>query len=156
MQKKVTLVVFSGDLDRALAAFIIATGAAASDMKVTMFFTFWGLNIIKKEKVKSKGFLKKIMNFLNSGNAKKLALSKFNMLGLGTAMMKKFMKEQKMPSLPEMIQIAHKQNVKMIACTTTIGIMGLENDSFIPEADTIAGVSTYLADAAESQVTLFI
>ncbi|MBU0579710.1 MAG: DsrE/DsrF/DrsH-like family protein [Candidatus Margulisbacteria bacterium] len=156
MAKKVTLVVFSGELDRALAAFIIATGAAASGMEVTMFFTFWGLNIIKKDKVKSKGFFKKLMNLLNRGGAKRLALSKLHMLGLGTVMLKKFMKDSKMPSLPEMIKMAKGLGVKMIACTTSIGVMGLENDSFIPEVDTLAGVSSYLGDASEAQVNLFI
>ena len=156
MSKKVTLVVFSSDLDKALAAFIIATGAAASGMQVTMFFTFWGLNIVKKDVVKSRGLIKKIMNLLNNRNAKRLALSKFHMLGLGTWLIKKFMKDQKIPTLPELIKMAKQMGVKMIACTTSIGIMSLEKDSFLSEVDTLAGVSSYLVDAAEAQINLFI
>jgi len=156
MSKKVTIIVFSGDLDKALAAFIIAQGAAASGFAVTMFFTFWGLNVVKKERVYSKGILKKMMNWMNRGAARRLALSKFHMLGMGTAMMKMFMKESKIPSLEEMIVTAKQLGVKMIACTTSIGMMGLSADSFIPEVDTLAGVTSYLGEAADAQINLFI
>ena len=96
-KEKLTLVVFSGDLDRALAAFIIATTAASMGAEVTMFFTFWGLNIIKKNEgsIKSQGVMRKMLNFMNRGGSKRLKLSKFNMLGMGTWMMKQLMKDIK-------------------------------------------------------------
>jgi peroxiredoxin family protein len=96
-KEKFTLVLFSGDLDKALAAFILATTAASMGMEVTMFFTFWGLNVIKRNEgpIKSKGIMRKMLNVLNRGGSSRLKLSKFNMLGMGTWMMKKMMTESK-------------------------------------------------------------
>src|SRR4030065_1868232 len=126
-KEKFTIVVFSGDLDKAMAAFIMATTAVSMGMEVTMFFTFWGLNIIKRNKgsIKSKGLMRKMLNILNRGGSSRLKLSKFNMLGLGTWMMKKLMKETNTPSIDEMITMAHEMGVKLVACTTTCGVMGL-------------------------------
>src|SRR3990172_8725859 len=102
---KLTIAVLSGDLERALAAFMLAVTGASMGMEVTMFFTFWGLNIIKKNEgsIKSQGLMKKMLNRMNRGGSKRLKLSRFNMLGLGTWMMKKLMKEANMPSLDEYI-----------------------------------------------------
>ena len=155
---KLTLVVFSGDFDRALAAFILATTAASMDMDVTMFFTFWGLNIIKKNEgpIKSKGIMRKMLNFMNRGGTKRLKLSKFNMLGAGTWMMKQLMKDIKHPSIDEMITMAHDMGVKLIACTTSCGVMGLPEDSFRAEVESLAGAAYFLDEARTSKVTLFI
>src|SRR4030042_1169025 len=108
-KEKMTLMVLSGDLDKALAAFILATTGASMGMEVQMFFTFWGLNIIKKNEgsIKSKGLMRKMLNIMNRGGSKRLKLSRFNMFGLGTWMMKRLMKEINMPSLDELISMAH-------------------------------------------------
>src|SRR3990172_11053787 len=104
-KEKMTIVLFSGELDKALAAFILATTGASMGMEVSMFFTFWGLNIIKKNEgsIQSKGLMRKMLNMMNRGGSKRLKLSRFNMLGMGTWMMKKLMKEANMPSLDEYI-----------------------------------------------------
>ena len=157
-KEKLTVVVFSGDLDRALAAFILATTGASMGMEVSMFFTFWGLNIIKKNEggIKSKGLMRKMLNFMNRGGSKRLKLSKFNMFGLGTWMMKKLMKEVNYPSIDDFISMAHQMGVKLIACTTTCGIMGLNEDAFRSEVESMAGAAYFLEEARDSKVTLFI
>lgn len=157
-KEKMSIVVFSGELDKALAAFIIATTGASMGMEVKMFFTFWGLNIIKKNEgsLKSKGIMRKMLNIMNRGGSKRLKMSKFHMFGMGTWMMKRLMKEVKMPSLEELIVMAHSMGVKLIPCSTTCGLMGLAEDSFRPEAEGIAGAAYFLNEARESKVTLFI
>ena len=158
MGDKVTLVVFSGELDKALAAFNIAIGAASSGMEVSMFFTFWGLNVIKKNEgpLRSKGLRRKMLNFMNRGGAKRLPLSRFHIFGLGKWMMLKLMKESKFPSLDEMIALAKSMDVKFMACTTSMGLMAISRDAFIPGVDSYCGVATYLAEARESRLNLFI
>ena len=158
MPEKVTLVVFSGELDKALAAFNIAIGAASSGMEVSMFFTFWGLNIIKKNQgsIRSRGIMRKMLNFMNRGGSKRLPLSKFQMFGLGKWMMGRLMRAAKFPSLEEMIGLAREVGVKFIACTTTMGMMGISREAFIPEVDSFAGVATYLSEAREARLNLFV
>ncbi len=158
MPEKVTLVVFSGEMDKALAAFNIAIGAASMGMEVSMFFTFWGLNIIKKNQgpIKSRGTMRKMLNFMNRGGSKRIHLSKFHMMGLGTWMMKRLMKDINFPQLEELMSMAKEMGVKFIACTTSMGIMGISKEAFIPEVDSFAGVATYLAEAKEGKVNLFI
>ncbi len=159
-REKLTMAILSGDLERALAAFMLAITGASMGMEVSMFFTFWGLNIIKKNEgsIKSKGLMRKMLNLLNRGGAKRLKLSKLNMFGLGTWMMKRLMKDTNMPSIDEYIAMAHQMGVKLIACTTTCGVMGLlaEKGTFRSEVDTLAGAAYFLGEAKESKVTLFI
>ncbi len=157
-KEKLTIVVFSGDLDKALAAFILATSGASMGMEVSMFFTFWGLNIIKKNKgaLKSKGLMRKMLNFMNRGGSQRLKLSRFNMLGLGTWMMKRLMKDVNYPSIDEFITMAHQMGVKLIACTTSCGIMGIPEDAFRSEVDSLAGAAYFLGEAREAKVSLFI
>ena len=151
------LVVFSGDMDKVLAAFILATTAASMGMEVNMFFTFWGLNVLRKKKFTSgKNLLQKMMNFMNRGGADRLPLSKFNMLGAGPLMMKLLMKQSKVPSIMELIKIAKELGVKFIACTTTFSFMGFTKDDFIPEVDDYAGAATYLSLAKEGKISYFI
>ena len=158
MAEKMTLIVFSGDMDKALAAFNLAIGGASMGMEVSMFFTFWGLNVIKKNEgsIKSKGIMRKMLNFMNRGGAKRLGLSKFHMFGMGKWMMGKLMKDVRFPSAQELMIMAHQSGVKFIACTTSMGMMGLGKEAFIPEVDSYAGVATYLADAKDGRVNLFI
>jgi peroxiredoxin family protein len=158
MAEKITLVVFSGEMDKAMAAFNIAIGAASMGMEVSMFFTFWGLNIIKKNEgsIKSRGMMRKMLNFMNRGGSKRLPLSRFHMAGLGKWMMSKLMREAKFPSVDELIATAKEAGVKFIACTNTMGVMGLTKDAFIPEVDSFGGVAAYLAEAKEGRVNLFV
>lgn len=158
MTEKITIIVFSGDLDKALAAFNLAIGAAAMEMKVTMFFTFWGLNVIRKDKKvsRAKGMMRKMLNLVNRGGAKRLPLSRLNMGGLGGSMMKKLMKASKIPPLEEMIRMAHEMGVEFIACTTSMGMMGISREDLITEVGRLAGVATYLGEAGEGKINLFI
>jgi len=157
-KEKLTIVVFSGDLDKAMAAFILATTGASMGMDVTMFFTFWGLNIIKKNEggIKSNGLMRKMLNLLNRGGSKRLKLSKFNMFGLGTWMMKKLMKESNYPTIDQFITMAQAMGVKIVPCSTTCGIMGLQQDAFRSEVGDTVGAAYFLGEARESKVTLFI
>lgn len=158
MDDEMTLIVFSDNLDRVLAAFILATGAASMGMKPTMFFTFWGLNVLKKKKASRvpKNWIKRMMSLVNRRKADSLKLSKFHMLGLGTLMMKKIMKKSKLPSVRELIVLTKEMGVKIIACTTSMDIMGVHKDDLIKEVDTTAGVATYLSIAKGSKINLFV
>jgi peroxiredoxin family protein len=157
-KEQMSIIVFSGEMDKALAAFNLAIGGAMSGMAVTMFFTFWGLNVIKKNEgsIKSQGIMKKMLNAMNRGGPKRLPLSRFHMLGMGKWMMKKLMKDINFPEVEEQIKIAKEFEVKFIACTTSMGMMGIGHEAFIPEIDSFAGVATYMATARESKVNLFI
>jgi peroxiredoxin family protein len=157
-KEQLTMVIFSGDLDKALAAFIIATTAASMGMEVTMFFTFWGLNVIKRNQgnVKSKGIMRKMLNIMNRGGPKRLKLSRFNMFGIGTWMMKRLMKESNMPSIEELISMAQEMGVKMYPCSTSCGVLGLPDDAFAGGIMSQAGAAFFLGKARESKVTLFI
>ena len=156
--EKVTIVLLSGDMDRTMAAFIIATGAAAMGMQVTMFFTFWGLNAIRKPgaSTSAKDWLRRMFGLLNRGGAKHLPLSRFHFGGLGTRMMKRVMHQHRMPGIPELMQTALDLDVQFIACTTTMGLMGISKDTLIEGVDQLAGVTTYLAEARQGSVNLFI
>ena len=156
--EKVTIVLLSGDMDRAMAAFIIATGAAAMGMQVTMFFTFWGLNAIRKPgaSTSAKDWLRRMFGALNTGGADNLPLSRFHFGGMGTRMMKRVMRQHRMPEIPELLQTALDLGVRFIACTTTMGLMGITKDTLIEGVDQLAGVTTYLAEARHGSVNLFI
>ena len=155
---KMTLILFSGEMDKALAAFTLATTAASMGFEVSIFFTFWGLNAIRKGGLTSKklNILQKMFGLLNKGGNIKLPLSKFNMAGMGPFMMKKLMKSKKMASLEDLMKLARELKVKFIACTTSCGVMGLERTDLIGEVDEMAGAATYLAEAKDSKINLFI
>lgn len=155
---KATIILFSDDLDKVIAAFTLAVSSASMGMETTIFFTFWGLNVIKKNEgnIESKGIMRKMLNIMNRGGVKRLKLSKFNMGGVGTKMMKVLMKDIKMPDVSDMIKTAKQLGVKFVACTTSIGVMGLSKDAFIPEVDEFAGAATYIGIAKESKINLFI
>lgn len=151
-----TIILFSGELDKAIAAFTLATTAAASGMDVSIFFTFWGLNVLKKSRFSvsaSQNILQKMFNFMSTSE---LPVSKLNMLGLGPWMMKKLMKKSKMASLSDLMKLARRLNVKYIACTTSCGVLGLTKENLIEDVNEFAGASTYLAEAKESKINLFI
>jgi len=157
-KEKLSIVVFSGELDRALAAFMLATTGASMGMDVSMYFTFWGLNVIKKNRgpIRSKGLMRKMLNMINRGGSQRLKLSKFHMFGLGTWMIKRLMKEINTPSIDEFVKMAQEMGVKLIACTTSCGLMGLPEDAFRSEVASLAGAAYFLGEARQSKVTLFI
>ncbi|MFZ5651612.1 MAG: DsrE/DsrF/DrsH-like family protein [Bacillota bacterium] len=154
---KKTIIVFSGDLDKVMAAFVIANGAAAMGDEVTMFFTFWGLNTLRKpEKVSvKKSFLQGMFGMMMPRGAERLGISKMNFGGMGASMMKLVMKQQNVTSLPDLIQTAREQGIKMIACTMSMDVMGIREEELIDGLE-FAGVATYLAEADEANVNLFI
>lgn len=152
-----TMVVFSGDLDKALASFIIATGARAMGKEVTMFFTFWGLNIIKDPqaaKVQKSG-LDKLFSKMMPKSIQQLPISKMNMFGLGSKMIQHVMKKKQVDPLAEMIQKAEQLGVKMVACSMSMDIMAIEQEELLPSIE-IGGVGAYLGDASDSNLNLFI
>lgn len=152
-----TMVVFSGDLDKVLASFIIANGALAMGKKVNMFFTFWGLNALRKENYtnNNKGFLDKMFGMMMPKGVNRLKLSKLNMGGMGTAMMKYVMKQKNVNSLEELIETFIKNGGKMTACTMSMDVMGITKEELIDGIE-YAGVANYLGDAEESFSNLFI
>jgi peroxiredoxin family protein/TusA-related sulfurtransferase/rhodanese-related sulfurtransferase len=152
-----TIIVFSGDLDKALASFIIANGAASMGRPVTMFFTFWGLNVLRKAEKQNvaKSFMESMFGFMLPRGSGKLKLSKMNMGGMGTVMMKKIMKAKNVSSLEELIKSAMDAGVKVVACTMSMDIMGIKEEELI-EGVELGGVGAYLGDAEESNVNLFI
>ncbi|MFC4305056.1 DsrE/DsrF/DrsH-like family protein [Cohnella boryungensis] len=156
-KEQTTIVLFSGELDKAIAAFIIANGAAAYDHEVTMFFTFWGLNAMRKEEaVKTdKGWLEKIFGWMMPRGANKLGLSRMNILGMGPSMIRHVMKKHKALSLPQLIGLAQEQGVKLVACTMTMDLLGLKREELIDGME-LAGVAAYLGDATKAKVNLFI
>lgn len=152
-----TMVVFSGDLDKAIASFIIANGAASMGKKVTMFFTFWGLNILRKhEKVSvQKGLMDKMFGFMMPRGSKRLKLSKMNMMGMGGKMIRKVMKNKNITSLEDLIQSAIDSGIEIVACQMSMDVMGLKKEELI-DGVKIGGVGYYLGEAEDSNVNLFI
>ncbi|WP_223590259.1 DsrE/DsrF/DrsH-like family protein [Neobacillus bataviensis] len=156
-KKKTTIVLFSGDYDKAMAAYIIVNGAAAYDHKVTIFHTFWGLNTLRKDEnipVK-KGFMEKMFGKMMPRGADKMGLSKMNFAGFGPKMIKDIMKKHNAMSLPQLIEMAQEQDVKLVACTMTMDLLGLKEEELLDDIE-YAGVAAYLADAEEGNVNLFI
>ncbi|MEK5253315.1 FAD-dependent oxidoreductase [Paenibacillus sp. FSL F4-0125] len=152
-----TMVVFSGDLDKAIASFIIANGAASSGKKVTMFFTFWGLNIIRKdEKVPvNKNIIGKMFGAMMPRGSRKLTLSNMNMMGMGSKMIRSVMKNNNVSSLEELIQMAVDQGVEIVACQMSMDLMGITREELI-DGVKIGGVGYYLGQADQSNHNLFI
>ncbi|MFR2767963.1 MAG: DsrE/DsrF/DrsH-like family protein [Thomasclavelia sp.] len=152
-----TIVVFSGDLDKVLASFIIANGAATMNRPVTMFFTFWGLNVLRKsENIKvKKTFIDKLFGLMMPRGSHKLKLSKMNIAGIGTSMMKKVMDDKNVDSLEILMKKAIDNGVRLVACTMSMDIMGITKDELIDGVE-FGGVASYLADAEDSNVNLFI
>ena len=155
---KKTIILFSGDLDKAMAALIIASGAAAMGNEVTLFFTFWGLNLLRKDykvKVTGKSFLQFMFGKMMPRGAGKFGLSKMNFAGLGAPLMKKVMKDEGVMSIPELLASAREQGIKLVACTMTMDVLGLKKEELFDDIE-YAGVASYLGEADEANVNLFI
>jgi len=170
LQKKVTkiekgtkdqlsMVVFSGDLDKLLAAMIIATGATAMDTEVKMFFTFWATAALRdpKKNPKGKDLMSTMFGWMLPKGSKKLKLSKMNMCGMGTAMLKDLMKKKNVTSLEDLFKTAGELGVEINICQMSMDLMGFSKEEMIDYPNLkYVGVGTYLADASESKIQLFI
>jgi peroxiredoxin family protein len=155
-EDRVTIVVFSGDLDRVLAAFIIATGAAAMGQQASMFFTFWGLSVVKKEtSFEGKTVFQKMMAMMSPGSSQSLPVSKMNYFGVGAKMLRAMMKQRNVSSLEELIGLAREMGIRMIACEMSRDVMGIKESELMPGLE-CGGVATFLGDALTSRASLFI
>jgi peroxiredoxin family protein len=157
VDNRATIVVFSGELDKVLAAFVIATGAAAAGLETSMFFTFWGLAALKKRGAAGgpKGLKEKMFSLMTPGGSTSLPTSKLNFFGMGAAMLRAMMKDKNIASLEELMALARDLDIKMIACTMSMDAMGVAPEELV-DGLVFGGVATYMADAASSRVTLFV
>jgi len=157
-ENRATIVVFSGDLDKVLAGLVIATGAAAAGLETTIFFTFWGLCVLKKTQVAlagQKNIKEKMFALLTPSGSKSLGVSRMNFMGIGAKMLRSMMKDKGIASLEELMAAARGLRVKFIACTMSMDAMGVTKDELVDGLE-YGGVATYMADASRSKVTLFI
>lgn len=153
---KVAIVVFSGDLDRVLAAFVIATGAAALGQEVSMFFTFWGLSVLKKKSsLANKNIFEKAMAVMSPGSSEELPVSQMNYFGVGAKMLRKMMKDKNVSSLEEMIAMAKEMDVKLLACEMSRDVMGVSDEELMDGLEP-AGVASFLGESLRSRTNLFI
>lgn len=156
LENHLSMVVFSGDLDRVLAAFVIASGAAASGMEVSMFFTFWGLTALRqKRESRGKTFFQKLMGWMTPVGTRGLGVSKMNFGGIGAKMLRTMMRQQGVPQLEEMAQMARDLGVRIVACQMSMDVMGIHKEELVDGIE-VGGVATFLGDATKSKATLFI
>ena len=158
-EDKLSMVVFSGDLDKVLASFIIATGAAAMGMEVVMFFTFWATPVLrdKNKKAGDKDFMGKMFGTMLPKGTDGVKLSKMNMGGMGTSMMRSLMKKKNVASLDQLMEVAAEMGVKIFVCEMSMDLMGFKHEEMVDYPGlTYCGVATFLDEAASSRVQLFI
>ena len=155
-EDKIALIVFSGDLDKVLASFVIATGAAALGQEVSMFFTFWGLSVLKKQSTLSgKSLFEKMMAMMSPSSSTQLPVSKMNYFGVGAKMLRKMMKDKNVSSLEEMIAMAREMGVRMLACEMSRDVMGISDEELVDGLEP-AGVASFLGESLRSRTNLFI
>jgi len=156
-EDRAALVVFSGDLDRVLAAFVIATGAAAAGLETSMFFTFWGLSAVKRKGALAsrKGFKQRMFAAMTPSSSEGLGTSQLNFFGMGAMMLRSMMKEQGIASLEELMAMARDLGVKMTACTMSMDAMGIPKEDLLGQLE-FGGVAAFMADASRARVSLFI
>ncbi len=155
-RKKATIIVISGDFDKLFAAFSIATGAAAANMDVTMFFTFWGLRALKKNLRTGNGLFGRMIGLIEGGDITKANPSKYGFLGIGRWMFGKMMKSKNVAGLYELRQLAIELGVKMYSCQTSMQVMEIENEKLIDEVTDTAGVALMVEQAQKSEFSFFI
>ena len=158
-ENKISMIVFSGDLDKVLASFVIGTGAVAMGMDVVMFFTFWGTPVLRKKggKASGKDFMSKMFGAMLPEGTSSVKLSKMNMGGMGTAMMKSLMKKKNVASLEQMLEMAAELGVRIFICEMSMDLMGFKREEIIDYPDlTYCGVAKFLEEAQNSRVQLFI
>ena len=156
-EDRAALVVFSGDLDRVLAAFVIATGAAAAGLETSMFFTFWGLSVLKKKGARAPGkdLKQRMFALMTPSGSEALGTSKLNFFGMGAAMLRSMMKRQSIASLEELMVMARDLGVKTTACTMSMDAMGIAREELCDGLE-YGGVAAFMADASRARVSLFI
>jgi peroxiredoxin family protein len=154
--KKLSMIVFSGDMDKVMAAFIIATGAAASGMEVIMFFTFWGLKAIQVGTRTGTGLFGRMLGLMNRGGIDRIGPSRFNFGGMGRWMFKVMMRQHQVTPLHELRQMAIDLGVKLLPCGMSMDVMEIGREHLIPEATEPVGVATFIEHSQQSQTTLFI
>ena len=155
-KKKMAMAVMIGYLDKLVGAFIIATSAAASNMDVTMFFTFWGLRAIKKNEKTGKSFMGKMMGLMEGGDINKADPSKYSMGGMGRWMFKKMMRDKKVASLPELRQMALDLGVKFYGCQMSMDVMDIPREKLIDEVEDCVGGGFFVEKATEADAQFFI
>lgn len=155
-KNRVTIVVFSGELDRVLAAFIIATGALAMGNEVSMFFTFWGLNALRQKRIMDgKNLPEKMMALMTPSSTRGMGTSNLNFFGAGSKMLRAMMKENNVETFEDMMNLAEELGATMYSCTMSQDVMGIERNE-LRENTQDAGAATFIADGLESRITLFI
>ena len=155
-EDRVAIVVFSGDLDRLIAAHIIATGAAAMGQQVSMFFTFWGLNALRQTKrLAGKRFTERLLTLMSPGGPQHLPLSRMNFFGMGAGMLRRMMADKHVASLEQLSALARELGVRVVACEMSRDVMAIQDDELAPGWET-GGVGTYLGEALKARATLFI
>lgn len=156
IEDRLAMIVFSGDLDKAIASFIVATGAAAMGLEVSMFFTFWGLSVIKKEtRFAGKNLLEQGFAAMLPGGSKNLPLSQMSFFGAGSKIIRKLMRDHEVASLEELIGMAQEFGVRMIACEMSQELLGIRDEELMDGVEH-GGVATFVGDASRSKVSLFI
>jgi peroxiredoxin family protein len=156
IEDRLSMVVFSGDLDKAIAAFIIASGAAALGLEVSMFFTFWGINIIKKDRrYGEKNLLEKGFTAMMPGNSENLPLSQMNYFGMGAKLIRKVMKDKGVASIEELIETAQGLGVRLVSCAMSQELLGISKQELMQGTED-GDVATFLGDASRARATLFI
>jgi len=157
VDQRAAIVLFSGDLDKALAALVIATGAAAAGLETTIFFTFWGLSVLKRKGAEAgaKGVKERMFALMTPRSSEGLGTSKLNFAGLGSRMLRAMMKDKNIASLEELIEVARDLGVRFMACTMSMDAMGVTREELLGGIE-YGGVAAYMADAVRSRVTLFI
>jgi peroxiredoxin family protein len=153
---KCTIIVFSGDMDKVFAAFIIATAAAAAGMETMMFFTFWGLKAVQKGNLTGKGFFGRMLGLMNRGGVNAIGPSRFNFGGIGRWMFKKMMSAKKVAPLSTLLQTAIDLEVKLYVCQMSADVMEIKREDFIPEITGVVGAAMMVKEAAESEIHFFI
>ncbi len=154
---KLSIIVFSGSLDKLIAAFIIATGAAAMGSEVTLFFTFWGTTALRKKFKVKKDFISRMFGFMLPTGFNQLKLSKLNMAGAGTSLMKHLIKKKNIVTLAELLELSQEMNIKIFICEMSMDLMGMKHEEMVDYKNLeYCGVAKFLAEAHESRNSLFI
>lgn len=152
----VSLVIFSGELDKAISGLMIATTAASLGMNVTVFFTFWGINILKEKKIyEGKEIMEKMIDLMTPAGASQMRVSQMNMLGAGAAMLKRMMKDKDIISVEELLNVCKESGVNIMVCSMTMQVMGIKEQELMPEIE-VAGAASFMYNASRSACTLFI
>jgi peroxiredoxin family protein len=153
---KITLLIFSGELDKVLAGLMIATTASSMGMEVTVFFTFWGINALKeKHSYAGKDVKERMLDMMTPAGAESMGVSQLNMLGAGRLMLKQMMKDKSIVSAGELLELARESGVRLVACSMTMQVMGIHEEGLMKDIE-VAGAASYLVDASRSGCTLFI